>query len=93
MKYIQKHKLIEGRFSPKDAKEILMNIFSSKIQFHKMKNFSSQERIGESDETALTRIPQLEISKEEITKLIEEAQLKNLTIAISAEVNLSLSDN
>ena len=33
--------LIEGNFSIEEAKEILMNIFLTKIHFHEMKNFEN----------------------------------------------------
>ena len=39
-------KLIDGIFSAKDGNEILMNLYASKIAFHQMKNFSSNERFG-----------------------------------------------
>jgi predicted transcriptional regulator len=67
MKNPQTFKLIEGSYSSKESREILQNVFSSKIQFHQMKNFSSQERFGKDDITALKRIPEL---KESIDKIL-----------------------
>jgi hypothetical protein len=32
--------LIEGAFNTEEAKEVLMNIFATKIQFHDMRNFN-----------------------------------------------------
>ena len=52
----KKLKLIEGKFLHDEAKEILRNIFSAKINFHQMKNFSSQERFGKDDKTAVKKI-------------------------------------
>ncbi len=91
MKTPQKLKLIDGTFSPKDAKEILMNVFTSKMQFHQHKNFSSQERYGKQDENAVKRIPELLKCKEMITALIEQGEKKKEAIVISAEVTISFS--
>ena len=62
--------LIDGSFDASEAKEILMNIYSTKIQFHELKNFSSKERFGKPDEMALKRIPQLKISINNFLKII-----------------------
>ena len=56
--------LIDGQFSVEEAKEILLNVFSSKLQFHQMKNFSNYERFGTKDENGHRRIDEL---KESIT--------------------------
>lgn len=40
------YKLIEGSFSDEEAKDVLKNFFESKIHFHEMRNFSSEERFG-----------------------------------------------
>lgn len=88
MKKIQKLKLINGNFSPSDAKEILMNVFLSKIQFHQTKNFSSKERLGKENKTALKRIEELKKSLEMINKIISDAELKNETLNITSEINI-----
>ena len=75
---LQKFKLIKGEFLPKDSREIMQNVFSGKIQFHNMKNFSSQERYGKDDKIAVKRIPQLKKSLGKIIKMIEAAEKKIL---------------
>lgn len=82
----QKFKLINGEFLPKDSREILQNVFSGKIQFHNMKNFSSQERYGKDDKNALKRIPQLKKSMLKIIKMIEAAEEKGEQLEIKSEV-------
>jgi hypothetical protein len=59
MNKIEKLKLIEGEFSFNEAKDILTSMFNSKINFHKIQNWSSQERFGKDDETAQMKIPLL----------------------------------
>ncbi len=85
MKY-QKFKLIKGEYLPKDSREILQNVFSGKIQFHNMKNFSSQERYGKDDKNAVKRIPQLKKSLGKIIKMIETAERNGEQLEIKSEV-------
>ena len=66
MKKTETLTMIDGNFTYDEAKEVLMNMFSSKINFHNMKNWSSEERFGKYDEIAQLRIPAL---RKEIKKL------------------------
>lgn len=85
-------KLIEGKFQHDEAKEILLNIFSAKLNFHQMKNFSSQERFGKDDETALIRIPALKMEVLKLKAILAEAELNNKKLRISSEITISCED-
>ena len=93
MNKTEKLNLIEGNFSDVEAKDILMNIFSSKINFHQLKNFSSQERFGKDDETAKKRIPELKVEIERLKQILSEAKAKNKKLVISSEINISFSND
>lgn len=93
MNKIETLNLIEGNFSNEEAKEILMNIFSAKIHFHEMKNFSSMERFGKQDETAVKRIPELKSCMGKLLEIVEEAKSNNKKLVINSEINISLSGN
>lgn len=41
--------LINGTFAPEEAKELLLELLNSKINFHSRKNWSSQERFGKPE--------------------------------------------
>lgn len=84
--------LIDGEFLLEDGKEILNNIFSSKINFHQMKNFSSQERFGIDDAMAKKRIPQLKEEVLKIEKILLEAKSKNKKLIISSTIDISFSN-
>jgi hypothetical protein len=57
------------------AREILiMSVFLGKIDFHENKNFSSEERFGKVDLTALKN-PELQ-SMDIISRIIDEAKEK-----------------
>ena len=85
-------KLIEGEFTPADAKEVLMSLYSSKLNFHQMKNFSSIERFGKKDETSTKRIPELKESLRVISAIIQEAASKKKKLILTATVNIEFAD-
>lgn len=82
MKGDEKHILIKGKFSPSEAKEILLHLFSHKINFHEMRNFSSMERFGKKDIHSIKRAAELKETREQIIKLLEKSvnEKKNLRI-------------
>ena len=82
--------LIEGTFTDDEANEILMNIFLTKINFHEIKDFSSQERFGKQDEIALKRIPALKTEIQKLKKILLEAKAQNKKLAVSSEIIISL---
>ncbi len=85
--------LIDGTFLPDDAREILMNVFASKLTFHRLKNLSSNERYGIEDEIAQKRIPELTLQMEKLQQLLMEAKAINATLQISSAIHISLSSN
>jgi hypothetical protein len=92
MNKTEKLTLIEGVFLHDEAKDILMNIFSAKINFHQVKNFSSQERFGKDDETARKRIPALRDEIEKLQEILLEAKLNNKKLEVRSEINISFTD-
>jgi hypothetical protein len=93
MNKIEKLNLIEGNFSKEEAREILMSVFSSKINFHRLKNFSSQERYGKQDETAQKRLPELKKEIEKVLQIVSEAKSTNKRLLITSEIVIQLSDD
>ena len=91
MKKKQEFKLIEGEFTPQDAKEVLTNLYTSKLNFHLMKNFSSTERFGKSDETSNKKIPELKKSMAIISTIIEKATSKKKKLIVNATVNIEFA--
>ena len=90
MKIKEKISLIEGCFEPKDAKEILYNIISNKIQFHQKKNFSSVERYGFADENSVKRIPELKDNLQKLLLIISEAENSKKQLCISSEISIQI---
>jgi len=91
MNKLEKLTLIEGVFSQQEAKDILMNVFSAKIKFHELRNFSSNELFDKDDETAQKRIPELKKEIKKLQSILAEAETENKRIIISSEINISFS--
>lgn len=76
MKKTEKIDLIKGTFSPSEARDILLDLLNSKINFHNKKNWSSRERFGKPDAESEQRLKHLKNSRNKIlrlfTKLIDE---------------------
>jgi hypothetical protein len=89
----EKLSFINGIFKEKEAYEVLMTIFSTKIQFHKLKNFTSLERLGKEDKKALKRIVELQKGIEKINNIISKAKAENKSLTITSEIFISLNDN
>lgn len=86
----QTFQLIEGNFSTADGREILENIFNSKIQFHTLNNFSVQERFGKDDDVAIERIPKLIKSLNDILTILKEAEVSGKRVKIKSEVLIQI---
>ena len=91
MKNTKELTLMKGSYSSDEAREILFNLFSNKINFHQMKNFSSQERLGKESKTALKRITQLKKSMLVASKILDKAKKNNETLEILSEIKITFS--
>jgi hypothetical protein len=92
MKNTKTLKIIDGNYTFEEAKEILMSMFLSKINFHNLKNWSAQERFGKLDETAQIRIPELRKEMQKLEEILMEAKANNKKLVISSEINISMTE-
>lgn len=81
--------LIDEKFNSTEAKETLVNMISSMIQFHINKNFISEYRTGKSEIKSLERIAELKEAKENFLTLLQEAEKNNLVIELQSSVSIS----
>jgi hypothetical protein len=89
----EKLTLIEGDFSFDEAKEILISMYSSKINFHTMQNLSSLERFGKDDEIAQKRIPVLRNEMKKLKAILLEAKAKNKKLVVNSEISIALVED
>ena len=78
--------LIDGRFIPENAKEILTDLVKSKIQFHKRNKLNGTIFFSES------RINELENMLIIIESIIDEASKKKKKIVINGIIDIKLVD-
>jgi len=93
MEAVQTLSLISGTFSPNEAREILLEMIKSKINFHNLKNFSSEIRYNEPDLHSKQRIAELTEARENILELIHEAKLNSLNIKIETDLFIQLVED
>lgn len=82
--------LINGIYSPEEAKEILMNVFASKIQFHELKNLRSIVNNDAEDPSSVLRVRQLRQAIEEFNLLLKQAEENNLELSINSSIEISV---
>lgn len=80
--------LIDGVFTAEEAKDILTSLYTSKINFHKMKNFSHMERYGRPHSFSQGRIEALRISLQKVQDAIREAEKNNQMIKVNSSVEI-----
>lgn len=80
--------VIKGEFTPAEAKEIIGYLIRKKIQFHQGRNFSKEIRQGMQDEDSIQRIQQLRQMRNEIDKLIENAENDGKKLKVNATIKI-----
>ncbi|WP_276499016.1 hypothetical protein [Pontibacter litorisediminis] len=83
-------KFIQGSFTCEEAKEILLEVITKKINFHNLKNFSSIIRFEKPDEDSKRRLEELKEAKEKVLLLVEEAKRSNSSLVIESTINIML---
>ncbi len=92
MKNTETLTLVDDTLTNAEASEILSNMFSSKINFHVIKNWSSQERFGRENEMAQKRIPELRKEVEKLQTILSEAKTNKKRVVVRSEISISLID-
>ena len=59
MNTTRQYKLLEGTFSPDEARQILLSLVKSKIDFHNMAKLSNEERFGSDVAQSERRLAEL----------------------------------
>ncbi|MCH7412107.1 hypothetical protein MM213_01320 [Belliella sp. R4-6] len=84
----KKFNLIEGEFDQIEAREILVQLFNDKINFHVRKSFSSNIRFGIKDENSERRIKSLQGELLKINDFFKQAEANNSIYRINASIEL-----
>ena len=81
--------LIKGKFTPEEAKEILLNLVNSKIRFHELRNFSSVVCSNKPDTASEKRIAELKEAREQIKACIQQAKEDNSHLMLEGTIQVT----
>jgi hypothetical protein len=84
----QEIELIKGTFSPQEAKEILYTIIEDKIRFHNVKIIRGFET-GTDTNASKQRIIELNASRSEANRMVENATRSGSNLSIHATICLT----
>jgi ABC-type Fe3+ transport system substrate-binding protein len=87
---INQQDLIKGEFSPEEASEIINHMISKKINFHELKNFSSEIRFGSIDKNSKERIEQLKACKSSLNETLQEAKKLGKPLRITSSISVEI---
>ena len=90
MKHIQQFKLIDGTFETEEARNLLLELISYKINFHAKEKFSNQERFGKDVLNSAKRIEELKQEETAMRKLLNHAKDENLKLNIKCNIEIEI---
>ncbi len=90
MKKKETIELIKGSFKPDEAREILLQLLNNKINFHNLKNWSSQERLGKPDAYSSQRLRNLEESRKKVQNLFSNSINGEEIITINSTIEINI---
>lgn len=88
----KKIKLIDGIFKPNEAQRVLSGVLNSKINYHKLEDFSNHIRFDSAVSNSKKRIDELQNAQQELIDLMEFAKINNKIIAVKSEIIIQLLD-
>ena len=84
--------LIDSIFTSEEASSVLLDIFSSKIKFHELKNMGYRERFGHDDKSAQLRIEDLKKNRLTLLKILEKANESNCNLSVKSSIHIQITD-
>lgn len=86
---VEKIRLVDGKFSPSQANDIIKSLIDTKINYHKLNRLSITEG-NHNDNTPYENemLNKLETEKEKLINIIKEAQIQNKNLKISSLINI-----
>jgi hypothetical protein len=80
--------LIDGTFNVAEAKDVLINMFTMKINFHSQKNVSHIERFGTPDDNSKAKVEFLKAEMAKLETIIAEATDKNVSLKVTSSIHI-----
>lgn len=83
-------KLIEGVFTPSDAKKVLYSLIQNKINYHNVEILATQERSDGDVSHSEARVVSLMAMKGKLKELLDLATELNLEVSVGGSVEVTL---
>lgn len=93
MNNTEKITLINDSFTNEEAKDLLLHLFKSPINFYNIKNWSSQEKYKKDDAISQERIPALRKEIEKLQEILLQSKREDKKLIVSTEIKISFSDD
>lgn len=88
MEKIQQLTLIDGTFAPTEARKLLSDIISRKINYHQLEMFSNEERFGKDISNSKKRIEALRATNEQLKMIIDDAIEKQYRLQVTSFIDI-----
>ena len=86
----QRFHLIDGTFSPLEARQVLLSMVKSKIAHHSLEQFSHEERFGRDVAHSEKRLEKLRALDVAIRELLAMAVEEKQTLKIDAWIDITI---
>jgi hypothetical protein len=88
----QENKLIDGLFTPEEAKSMLFALITSKINFHQIEKFTIQEKTSGDVSHSVKRIQELKALHRDAEVIVSEALASSKRLKIVGSLTFELVD-
>ena len=92
MKNLHTFKLVDGKFAPKEARKILMELIQNKINFHSREIQMMEEHNEGNTARSQKRIEQLKKSADTLKKVLFQADNKGMQLKVKGTIEITFLD-
>lgn len=92
MKTNKTFQLIDGAFSPEEARQILGAMVRHKIDYHTRKQFSDTERFGVACPSHEERVQKLRALEEELSETFKNAEKSGKKLQVIGTIQIACTD-
>lgn len=85
-------KLIEGEFTPSEARKIILDLISRKINYHTIEAFSIKERFNGDISYSEKRIIELKEASSYLEDILTDASEKKLNLKVNSFIEITLTE-
>lgn len=85
-------KLIDGKFTPQNARGLLLELLTQKINYHQKLKFSNEERFGKDHDRSEKKILELSEEKQQLIQWINSIDAAE-EITIKGNIELEIINN